>query len=210
MSQLRQVFPQWYKNMSTDDLKKLIDEYNNLDLRKFDFTRKNIPKPGTDMLRPLGIPKPAWRLFQTGLNMLLLIWLKAYQHPNQHGFTPGRGTTSAWNHIHSDVIPSKYIYEFDLDKFFDRVNLDYLNLKLKEMGIPNDLVDIIINWSRMFPKEERHYFADNSIPDNTLLRNGKCYIQNPSTDLTWSSKEEQFAHLKQHNNLPINEFNSYN
>jgi len=117
-----------------EDILKLIVEYNNLDLDNFDFKRKNIPKPGTNKMRPLGIPKPAWRIFQTGLNMLLQIWMKTYQHPSQHGFTPNQGTSTAWEEIYSDVIPAKYIYEFDLDKFFDRVNLDYLSQQLKGMG----------------------------------------------------------------------------
>lgn len=82
--------------------------------------------------------------------MLLLIWIKVYQHPNQHGFTPGKGTTTAWDQIHSDVIPSKYIYEFDFDKYFDRVNLDYLNETLKGMGIPNELANLMVHWSRIF------------------------------------------------------------
>lgn len=59
MSQLRQTFPTWYKSMTIEELDKLIHEYNNLDLKNFEFIRKNIPKPGTDILRPLGIPTPA-------------------------------------------------------------------------------------------------------------------------------------------------------
>lgn len=202
MAQIRQTFPEWYKNQPLEEVISLICEYNQLNLDLFDFKRINIPKPGTDQMRPLGLPKPAWRILQTGMNMLLQIWLKTYQHPNQHGFTPGKGTTTAWDQIYTDVIPSNYIYEFDLDKFFDRVNLDYLSQILKRTGIPDDLVHMLINWSRIFPEEKYDY---KQILGKTL----RTTIQDSSTDLTWKSEEEKATHLEQHSKLSSSEHNYY-
>lgn len=187
-----------------EEVLKLLKDYNKLDLRHFKFRRKNIPKPGTNKMRPLGIPTESWRLFQTGLNMILLIWLKLYQHPHQHGFTPSKGTTTAWNQILTDVIPSKYIYEFDLEKFFDRINLDFLCDQLQKMGVPLDLALLMVNWSRIPPLMDKEKI--------TMVKNGEVKledIQEPSTDLTWTSEEEHKIHFTQHNSLKLDEYNYF-
>lgn len=222
LAQLRQIEPRWYKNTELKSVKKLISDYNNLNLDKFLFKRIDIPKPGTNKMRPLGVPTTAWRLHQTGWNMLLLIWTKTFQHPYQHGFRPSQGTGTAWQQIHSDVIPSKYIYEFDLDKFFDRVNLDYLSKRLRVLGIPEDIILMLINWSRIPPRSlipPRNNNKANRSNRNKKFNFGKRSIHTKpdyfnsvfknSTDLTWQSELELSIHQQQHSSLKANEYDYY-
>ena len=152
LSCIRKINGNWYKNTEFSKMKNLINSYNKLDLRRFKYKRIAIPKPDGSK-RWLGVPSQSWRVYQTGLNMILLVYTSIYQHPNQHGFIPGRGTDTAWKDIHSEVLKSKYIYEYDLKKFFDRINLDYLNNILQStMDMESGLANLIISWSRTMPQ----------------------------------------------------------
>lgn len=139
-----------------------------------------IPKANGKM-RSLGVPSAAWRLYLAGLNQILLVWLSSFQHKNQHGFIPKRGTDSAWKHIYEKVLSSRNIYEFDLKEFFDRVNLDYLGNILNKIEIPLNLVTNIIS------------FRSRTKPRNN----------DTSTDLNWESDEEKNLSLSLHQRLNL-------
>ena len=98
MSCIRKTFKTWYKDYSLKFIFKLLLDYKNLNLKKFTYKRVNILK-ANGKTRSLGVPTPAWRVYQTGLNMILLVWLSTYQHPAQHGFIPGKGTDTASLHF---------------------------------------------------------------------------------------------------------------
>lgn len=146
---LYETFPGWHRNKSYPEMWEAIRELRNMDLRKYKHRQVGIPKggPGSE-LRYLNIPSNGWRLYLHGLNRILQIWLTPYYHPSQHGFIPHRGTGTAWLQIHENVLKSPNIYEFDLKKYFDSINLDYLRQTLKATGIPTPLLNNIIRWSR--------------------------------------------------------------
>ena len=101
---------------------------------------------------------------------ILQLWFCDYIPFNQHGFQPGKGTGTAWSDLLTKVLPSANIYEFDLSKFFDSVNLDYLLrlliaclfsfspvfvliiktlLRIKVAGgVPASLANQIVDWNR--------------------------------------------------------------
>lgn len=117
----------------------------SINLSKYEYSVVYIPKEGTDELRPLGVPSMRWRIYLHGLQNILVIFLSPYISGNQHGFYPGRGSMTAWQQVLSEVISSPNIYEFDLRKFFDSINLDYLSKVLLTLGLPSSLVDGIIS-----------------------------------------------------------------
>lgn len=145
---LYETFPGWHRNKSYPEIWEAIREMRHLDLRKYSHRLTEIPKDDQGNMRPLNIPSDGWRLYLHGLNRILQIWLSPYTHPSQHGFIPGRGTTTAWRQIHEEVLDSPNIYEFDLRKYFDSINLDYLKQTLKATLLPSPLIDKIILWSR--------------------------------------------------------------
>lgn len=72
LSCIRKVFPTWYKDLSLNSMYRILKDLNNLNFKKFLYKRKNIPK-ANGKIRSLGVPTPAWRIHQTGLNMILLV-----------------------------------------------------------------------------------------------------------------------------------------
>lgn len=57
-SQFRRCFRLWYKFMSLKDVNKIMKALAKLNLDFYKFRRVNIPKPDSDLLRPLGVPTP--------------------------------------------------------------------------------------------------------------------------------------------------------
>jgi len=56
----------------------------------------------------------------------------------QHGFRPGRGTKTAWSLVLDQVVKAKYIYEFDIKAFFDRVDVsNTLEWMEESYGLPD-------------------------------------------------------------------------
>jgi hypothetical protein len=128
------VFPNWHRDMPYYIVKNILKSLISMDLRKYRYKVKHIPKNETEV-RPLGIPSPSWRIYLHGYNNILMVWLNPYIHPSQHGFIPGRGTLTAWQSLITRI-ESRSIYEFDMKKFFDSVNLDYLSRTLRATGLP--------------------------------------------------------------------------
>lgn len=151
MSCLKRIEPRWYKSLPWSKVKHMLKKYSNLEIRNYIYKQVMIPK--TDgSLRPLGVPAPEWRLLLAGLNMLLLVYLSLYQHPNQHGYLPLRGTDTAWSQMEAEILNKKFIYDFDLMKFFDSVDLTNLSKLLKRTEMPEELIRAIIGWNRVPPQ----------------------------------------------------------
>ena len=98
--------------------------------------------------RPLSVPDPSWRIIQHLLLHFIFIWPSHLISLHQHGFYPGRGCSSAWQQILSEVLTSEHIEEFDMRNIFYTVNLDYLSRFLLSVHTPRELVDSIIRWYR--------------------------------------------------------------
>lgn len=191
ISNIRKIHPTWYKSLTLKYIQQLIRKHQNLNLNKFNFKRVNIPKPDGNV-RPLGVPEPAWRVYQTGLNKIVLIFLSSYMHPSQHGFIPERGTDTAWKEINEEVLKSLYIYEIDLDKFFDRINLDYLKEFLVSLQFPKHIIDQLIGWSRTMPRigEERIKYCTKSTKERRFAHEESRWNAHTKA---WAFKPNSFA-----------------
>jgi RNA-directed DNA polymerase len=93
--------------------------------------RVYIPKPGTDELRPLGIPTMHDRATQTLVKLALEPEWEARFEPNSYGFRPGR---SCWDAIQAIFLSfqrrPKYVLDADIAKCFDRINHEELLRKV--------------------------------------------------------------------------------
>lgn len=128
----------------------------------------------------------------------MLLWLTHYIHPSQHGFVPGRGTLTAWQEL-STKLDHSHIYEFDLRKFFDSVNLCYLSKILKITGIPIPIVELIIKWNQTLPTRSprhgitwRHPFDEAS--DYKYLKIGKPLIGFTDYEYWINAKRKEETH----------------
>lgn len=111
--------------------------------------------------------------------MLLLTFLSLYQHPKQHGYLPHRGTDTAWEQMDEEILNKKFIYDFDLMKFFDSVDLTNLSKQLSNKDIPDHLIKSIIGWNRVPPQNAE-----------------------TSTTLTWNTEKDKEMSISQYDNLP--------
>lgn len=185
ISCLKRILPKWYKSERWSKVKRMFKKYKKLDIQNYIYKQVFIPK--TDgSLRPLGVPSPEWRLLLAGLNMLLLTFLSLYQHPNQHGYLPNKGTESAWSQMDEEILSKGFIYDFDLMKFFDSVDLTNLRNILISTDMPLHLVESLIGWNRVPPQNAE-----------------------TSTSLTWESNETKAISVEQYSQLPCRERSYY-
>jgi RNA-directed DNA polymerase len=92
---------------------------------------KEIPKPGGKGVRKLGIPTVVDRLVQQAILQVLEPILDPTFSASSFGFRPGRGAHDALLQAREYVADGyTVVVDFDLEKFFDRVNHDILVSRL--------------------------------------------------------------------------------
>lgn len=90
--------------------------------------RVNIPKPGSDKMRPLGIPTLEDKLVQSGLSKILQAIYEQDFIEDSYGFRPNRGCHDALRALSQTIerYGTQYIVEADIRSFFDNVDQDQL------------------------------------------------------------------------------------
>jgi len=58
--------------------------------------------------------------------MILSLIVPTIVSPNQHGFIPEKGIQSCWAQVLIDIKTKRWIYEFDLEAFFDTISHDLI------------------------------------------------------------------------------------
>jgi RNA-directed DNA polymerase len=90
-----------------------------------------IPKPGGNGMRQLGIPTVVDRLVQQAMQQVLEAILDPTFSASSYGFRPGRGAHDALAAARQHVADGRTIVvDIDLEKFFDKVNHDILMARL--------------------------------------------------------------------------------
>ena len=90
-----------------------------------------IPKPGSDEKRKLGVPTVRDRTVQTTIKQLLEPILEPLFSNHSYGFRPGRNQQQAVEAVRDFVKSGKeWCVDIDLSKFFDRVCHDRLMSRL--------------------------------------------------------------------------------
>ncbi|MGK5092197.1 group II intron reverse transcriptase/maturase, partial [Deltaproteobacteria bacterium TL4] len=85
--------------------------------------RVEIPKPGTDEKRKLGIPCIRDRVLQQSIKLSLEPLFEPYFSESSFGFRPGKGQQKAIAQAQKIVKEGKdWIVDIDLEKFFDKIN----------------------------------------------------------------------------------------
>jgi len=74
-------------------------------------------------------------------NGFLTLFLEEELKKFNHAYMPGVGTKTAIEKFVTEVRDYKYIYEFDIKGFFDKVSVDQTALSLHKRGMPYPLVN---------------------------------------------------------------------
>jgi RNA-directed DNA polymerase len=143
-----------------ENLKRLSDQLRNGTYCPQLIRRHYIPKPGTQELRPLGIPTVRDRVVQTALRMVIEPIFEHEFAEHSYGFRPKRGCKDALRRV-DDLLKSGYSYivDADLKSYFDTIPHDRLMtlvgqkvsdgrvLSLIEMFLKQGVLDDLREWT---------------------------------------------------------------
>ncbi len=111
------------------NLTNLAQRLQNMEYRPQPVRRVYIPKPGTDKLRPIGVPALEDKLVQAGLVRILEAIYEQDFIADSYGFRPGRSCHDALRALgHTiDFGSINYVVEADIKGFFDSVDRGWLD-----------------------------------------------------------------------------------
>lgn len=111
-----------------ENLTDLIGRLHRMGYRPQPVRRVYIPKPGSDEMRPLGVPVLEDKLVQAGMVRILEAICEQDFIGDSYGFRPGRGCHDALRALNLEVHqkPVNHVVEADIKGFFDHVEHDWL------------------------------------------------------------------------------------
>lgn len=111
-----------------DNLRQLLERLHRMAYIPMPVKRVYIEKPGSNKMRPLGIPALEDKLVQAGLVKILQAIYEQDFVDDSYGFRPGRGCHDALRALSQTLEkqPINYIVEADIRGFFDNVDQDQL------------------------------------------------------------------------------------
>jgi RNA-directed DNA polymerase len=123
---------------------KLEQQLRDGDYRPQSIRRVNIPKPGTNETRPLGIPTVRDRVVQAALRHVLEPILERQFAPHSYGFRPARGCKDALRRV-DKLLKSglKYTVDVDLKSYFDTIPHDRLIGELRKYVADNTVIGLV-------------------------------------------------------------------
>jgi RNA-directed DNA polymerase len=127
------VTVQDFGSRSCDELRKLSQQLRDGAYRPQAVRRVQIPKPGTNETRPLGIPTVRDRVVQAAVaNVIQPIFEKEFA-AHSYGFRPGRGCKDALRRV-EQLLKAGYVYvvDADLKSYFDTIPHDRLMARVEE------------------------------------------------------------------------------
>jgi group II intron reverse transcriptase/maturase len=127
-----------------EELSRLQQELLNWTYKPSPVRRVEIPKPGGQGVRLLGIPTVRDRVVQTAVKLLLEPLFEPYFSLHSYGFRPGRSPHDAVQAAQNIVNSGKpYVVDIDLSKFFDRIHHDRLIARMGQRIIDKRILRLV-------------------------------------------------------------------
>ena len=122
--------------------------------------RHYIPKPGSQDLRPLGIPTVRDRTVQTALRMVLEPIFERDFAAHSYGFRPGRGCKGALSRV-DELLKAGYTYvvDADLKSYFDTIPHDRLMALVGQKVSDGRILSLIEAQRNQVNLKDRYYEA---------------------------------------------------
>jgi RNA-directed DNA polymerase len=133
----------------TRNLDKLEQQLREGSYRPQSIKRVQIPKPGTNETRPLGIPTVRDRVVQNALRHVLEPILERQFAEHSYGFRPNRGCKDALRRVDRLVKAGyKYTVDVDLKSYFDTIPHDRLVEELRKHVADNSVIELVEKFLR--------------------------------------------------------------
>lgn len=127
------VTPQRFERDLLPNVRQLAEELREAAYRPQAVRRVLIPKPGTQEMRPLGIPTVRDRVVQTALRDVIEPIFERDFAEHSYGFRPNRGCKDALRRV-DELLKAGYAYvvDADLKSYFDTIPHDRLMNRISE------------------------------------------------------------------------------
>lgn len=126
------------------NITKLQDQLHTGHYRPQAIKRVNIPKPGTNETRPLGIPTVRDRVVQAALRHVLEPILEKQFAEHSYGFRPDRGCKDALRRVDQLIRTGyKYTVDIDLKSYFDTIPHDALLQELRQYVADGQVISLV-------------------------------------------------------------------
>lgn len=161
-----------YDRNLSDNIDGLLSRMKSFSYRPQPVRRTYIPKPGSDKLRPLGIPSYEDKLVQGTMAYVLNEIYETKFLDCSYGFRPNRNCHMAIKEINHLIMTKKvnYILDCDIKGFFDNVNHEWLIEFLKhDIGDKNFLRYIVRFLKSGIMEGMNYYDSDKGTPQGGLI-----------------------------------------
>lgn len=117
------------------------------------FLKETKPDGSFKKWRPLGVPELEWRMVSATKEFFLVNFLAPKWYHNQFAGLPGKGPADAWIEIlrwvsGADRPKAQRIVGYDLAKFFDTVQVNYVYDALQNAGVPTKYNEWFIRFNK--------------------------------------------------------------